>query len=878
MSVKAWTKYTFLIFSFKMTGKILICFDMIKTISTLPIRLITILTLTLYGADTLAQLTDHSVSWKQFYAKIQSFHSFTGKKNYLLETNHILRDNYPHDKKRWVSENARYPIIRTGSVLFDGIYAMSIQEMVENSVERITDHSFATADCHCFETGRKWNYVWTRDISYSAHLALSSLNQKRTKNSLLFKVSRKRGHDDNSREIVQDTGTGGSWPISTDRVIWALAANDLLNYLTGTEREEFLKTIYVALKNTVEHDRIVAFDPIDGLYTGEQSFLDWREQSYPGWVRDNVIHVGMSKALSTNVAHYYALKTMADVSVELGDSNNFRKYQKLAKNLKQSINKYFWDDDKKLYRTFLVTYLDRSNIDKYDLLGNALAVLLGVAQTQDQKTCLANYPMVLAGPPVMWPQDQAAPIYHNRGIWPFVTQYGLLAAQQNQQARVYNHLFDSMIRGAALNLSNMENFEFLSMNNWLDDGNLSGPVVNSQRQLWSVAGMLSLQLNSIFGQQVKYQKIRFNPFITTKIRNTVFKNTNELTLQGIKFHGKNINVTIKLPATTGKYTDNEFYRIKSATLNGKKIGQLVYYSSQELDQSNHFVIELGNVAANQDKITLLALDNPYQLNDNQFEKIFTPEIPVLYPIKEEQGFPKLYYNTASYRHIYFNIYRNGKLIKSFHNGKDYLDKTFNENETSCYVVEAVFYSSGNKSLHSEPHCYWGKNAIQSIAVTSSQVRTSQYPNYYSDHGKIYLQNWGHQDDVLEFTGFKPNHTGTHALQLNYNNLGYINTGITAAVKLVQVIDESTQQVVTSKSFMMPHHNRERWWIDSNFVTANLEKSRTYTIKISDFYNMSYFTHFESYLYRGGRNGLYNRANISELKVLFLNPQFDAVRF
>ena len=41
------------------------------------------------------------------------------------------------------------------------------------------------------------------------------------------------------------------------------------------------------------------------------------------------------------------------------------------------------------------------------------------------------------------------------------------------------------MRGAALNLSNMENLEVTTGKAWVEDGPYSGPVVNSQRQLSS---------------------------------------------------------------------------------------------------------------------------------------------------------------------------------------------------------------------------------------------------------------------------------------------------------------------------------------------------------------------------------------------------------
>jgi hypothetical protein len=429
-------------------------------------------------------LDNAHVYWGQQFAKAQFLGQDQNLFSYKINTNINLRDNFPASREIIIKEHSKYPKIRTNSEIFDAIFTMSINEVVENSVEQITDHSFKSSICQCFETGRKWNYVWTRDISYSAHLGLAALNTKRMKNSLLFKVSKMRGKGDESLEIVQDTGTGGSWPISTDRVIWSIAAAELIKNLAGSERRKFLTTAYTALKNTVDHDRVAVYDKFDGLYTGEMSFLDWREQTYPAWVKNNLSHIGMSKTLATNIAHYAALKNLSLFSFELGHVRDFKSYAKMALTLRDSINLAFWDNEKGLYRLLITSFLDNAPVGKYDLLGNAMAVIFDIAQTPAQKSLMQNYPIVEAGPPVIWPQDQDAPIYHNRAIWPFVTSYGLMAASKHKQVRVFNNLFESLIRGAALNLSNMENFEFLTMSNWYGDHERSGPVVNSQRQLW----------------------------------------------------------------------------------------------------------------------------------------------------------------------------------------------------------------------------------------------------------------------------------------------------------------------------------------------------------------------------------------------------------
>ncbi|MEK6626545.1 MAG: esterase, partial [Bdellovibrionota bacterium] len=333
------------------------------------------------------QISDRHVDWRNNSASATTLSNSSDTNEYLLRTTHLLRDDLPRSKELHILENRNYPIIRTDSPLFDAIYAMSINEVEENAVEEVRDSSFSTEPCHCFETGRKWSYVWTRDISYAAHLALGGLNQGRTKNTLLFKISKRRNQSEDTVEIIQDTGNGGSWPLSTDRVVWAMAAWELLHHLEGQERSIFLQTSYRAILNSIENDLIAAFDPNDGLYTGEQSFLDWREQTYPRWVADNVVHIGMSKSLSTNVAHYMALKTLSLMALELRRATDHQRYQKLASELAGKINTHFWDNEKGLYRTYLITYLDRAAVDKYDLLGNALAVLSGVRQTEEQKNC-----------------------------------------------------------------------------------------------------------------------------------------------------------------------------------------------------------------------------------------------------------------------------------------------------------------------------------------------------------------------------------------------------------------------------------------------------------------------------------------------------------
>src|SRR6185295_1194044 len=114
--------------------------------------------------------------------------------------------------------------------------------------------------------------------------------------------------------IIQDTGTGGSWPVSTDRMTWALAAWEVYA-MTGDRT--WLRQSYDIIRRSAEADRHAAFDPATGLFRGESSFLDWREQSYPRWMQPADIY--QSEALGTNAVHHGAYRVLAAMARELGE-------------------------------------------------------------------------------------------------------------------------------------------------------------------------------------------------------------------------------------------------------------------------------------------------------------------------------------------------------------------------------------------------------------------------------------------------------------------------------------------------------------------------------------------------------------------------------
>ena len=143
--------------------------------------------------------------------------------------------NYPaHNKPdnmilpHWQLEKdiTAFPQYQSAHVLIDALYNLSLEEM-EKAVEPDST----------FRTGARWSGVWTRNISYSIILSMAILQPEVAKKSLMRKV--KNGH------IIQDTGTGGSYPVSTDRIIWATAAWEIYK-VTGDLN--WLRQIYPVIK------------------------------------------------------------------------------------------------------------------------------------------------------------------------------------------------------------------------------------------------------------------------------------------------------------------------------------------------------------------------------------------------------------------------------------------------------------------------------------------------------------------------------------------------------------------------------------------------------------------------------------------------------
>ena len=191
----------------------------------------------------------------------------------------------------------------------------------------------------------------------------------------------------------------------------------------------------------------------------------------------------------------------------------------------------------------------------------------------------------------------------------------------------------------------------------------------------------------------------------------------------------------------------------------------------------------------------------------------------------------------------------------------------------CYVVESTFVASGTHSQHSPPFCWWGPGASRITTVDASSLNAVGGQGS-TNHGRFHYENWGDDGHSLTLVSFTPTQSGPHLIQATFGNgAGGITTGVTCAVKRVRVEEVAGGAVVGTGVLLMPHLGEWSRWEDSSFVRADLSAGTEYRIVIrgdDDMVNMSSFAHFELYTGGlGGRDGVFNRVNISELKILAL---------
>jgi hypothetical protein len=393
-----------------------------------------------------------------------------------------------------------------------------------------------------FLAGQNWAQVWTRDTSYSTELACALLHPDVAKATLLSLTQSVAGVGEC---WYQDRcGHFGGWPSLTDAIVGAAGLWSLYE-VTGDR--ELLRPLYDRTVRSLERAEREAFKPELGLFSGCSSFME-SDSAYPKTYADNGALLAKTCALSTCLLYYRGYIIAADSGAILGE--NVRAFRQKAARLKEAINARFWQPDKGYYGFFV----DEQGAleSRMEGLGEALAILTGVAGADRAQKILNATPTTPWGFPCLWPQfnewksyqTDFAHYYHNGMIWPFVEGYWAWAASARKDARTFGRELDALVKLSEKTNTFMEFYH-------PEDGAPGG----SPRQLWSASGFLSMIYHGLFGMNFKPEGIEFAPVVPDEF--------NQLSLSDVRYRDARLTITIKGHGTN----------VREFKLDGKRRGK-----------------------------------------------------------------------------------------------------------------------------------------------------------------------------------------------------------------------------------------------------------------------------------------------------------------
>ena len=638
-----------------------------------------------------------------------------------------------------------YPQYISGYPIADALYNMSLEEMLK-AIEKDST----------FRTGKEWSGVWTRDISYSIILSMAHLQPLVAKYSLLRKVNK-------NKKIIQDTGTGGAWPVSTDRMIWAVAAWEI--YIS-TGDKVWLQQAYEIIKNSEDDDELNAYDKLTGLVKGESSFLDWREQTYPKWMQPADIYE--SECLGTNAVHYQAHKVLAKMATLLNQQTVAAKHIAIAERIKKGINTYLWIPEKKYYGQYLYGRNFKIVSPRSEALGEALCVIFGIADETRAKELVSNIPLTAYGISCIFPQIPDIPPYHNNAIWPFVQTYWLWAAAKAGNETAVTESIMDIYRPAAMFLTNKENMV-------VDNGDYNGTQINSSIMLWSLSGNLSIVHKVLFGLHFEVDKLSFSPFIPAALKGN-------RSLHNFKYRDAVLDIDMSGYGNI----------ISSFSIDGKL-------------SENHF-ISADTKGHHTIKIVLADNETHNSINKvNNYTTLKTPQLKLANDI------------------LSWNEVENAKSYKVFEDGKPLQSTTSTQlsvngkafHEFTVVAIDA----KGMESFASEPVGLYNINNTTNIEVEQSNTPATYAYKGFSGTGFVETATTVNSSLSIPV---EIEATGWYAIDIRYaNGNGPVNTENKCAIRTLRLDSKNIGVQV------YPQRGKDEWsnWGYSNTILTLITKGK-----------------------------------------------------
>jgi hypothetical protein len=400
---------------------------------------------------------------------------------------------------------------------------------------------------------------------------------------------------------------------------------------------------------------------------------------------------------------------------------------------------------------------------RMDALGESLAMLFEIATPAQQNEMLKNLPLLDYGIPTVYPQTPGIPPYHNDSVWPFVQAFWNLAAARNHADAVVADGLSVLLRHTSFFLTNKENL-VASL------GSPSGTEINSDRQLWSIAGNLAMVYRILFGMSFQADGIHLAPFIPTDFAGSY-------QLDDLRFR----------QATLSIHVSGSGSRIRTQTLDGKPFNGII----PAILRGHHHV-----------NLVLTGTDDR-AITPHQSQDVTAPDTP---QVRIEQN--KLVWISVPGASIY-QVYRDGKPLQR---------------------IENTFFPIGRSSAKSAPEYQVEAIAQKGIAsflsapIVDASRETVLSAWFDKDHRPVELMR---ETPVEAPTTITVAEGGIYALRIRYaNGSGPITTDNQCGLRSLYIDQQFIGVIV------MPQRGLGKWddWEFSNRIQHRF-KTGKHTIEL-----------------------------------------------
>lgn len=627
---------------------------------------------------------------------------------------------------------SQFPEYHSDQPLIDVLYSLAIKEISD---------SMASAN-----------------LPYSTYLSLAALSPHRA--LLTLKKSLTEAHA--APEISQPDGIGGGWPVTTDRISWAMAIWEI--YKT-TGDKSILAYALPALENTLNCDMRATWDDSHKLMHGAVTTPGDPASYYPQWMSPVDIYESMS--LGTNVMFAYAFKVRDMIIGELPDSDFKPMWVGVDQEIANSLNTSLWIPKSGVYGQYLYGGVFPILSTANDNFAQALAIIFDIANPEMAKSIISRTPSIPSGISATYPiiKDTTAAVDGNataitRAFWN-------IASAKSRNMKAVEKGIGTTLRDAAL---------YAAGKGVLNDS-AGIATQHPESAVWNSSGIAATVLRVIMGIDFRNNGISFNPIVPSSL-------PGEKRLSGLKY--RRANLTVKIYGTGES--------IKAFSINS--VPQSEYFLPDTVAGEVTVEITMDNRPAKESKI-------------DEKEPEWMPETPLITWDSPSRGCV-----TNGNKGIKYTTYLNSNLVETTES--DSVSFTPQGAYTVINVVPVT--DAGIAGFSCKPHEYI---APESTMLIPSSKMSATGTALIADHklaGK-FVETTTRYNTALHFN-VKVDEGGDYLFDVSYcNGSGAADQGDKCALRLLYIDGAEAGAVV------MPQQGDSTWDSPafSNMVHVKLKK-------------------------------------------------------